>query len=61
MLAATFIDGLRPLESSTKEDGRARVRLRLLESSQKDAGCYVHAGLRPLESSTKKAGRTAHG
>jgi hypothetical protein len=40
MLAATFIAGLRPLESSTKEAGRAR--LRLLESSQKDAGCYVH-------------------
>jgi hypothetical protein len=68
-----FIAGLRPLESSTKEAGRAQ--LRLLESSQKDAGCYVHrrakavriehkrswpSALTLLESSQKDAGCYVH-
>jgi hypothetical protein len=73
MLAATLIAGLRPLESSTKEAGRARQRLP--ESSQKDAGCYVHrrakavgidhkrswlGALRLLELSQKDAGCYVH-
>jgi hypothetical protein len=47
------------IEPKPQEDGRAR--LRLLESSQKDAGCYVHRRAEASYSSTKEASRMERG
>jgi hypothetical protein len=59
MLAATFIAGLRPLESATKEAGWERWGY--WNRAKKMLAATFIAGLRLLESSTKEAGRARWG